>query len=162
MIRKSGYLAKFRCLSTINFHQNEQRNARTLQTTKQHRWASKDRRINTDNGDDWYTILGLSRNTSTKAIKKAYYELAKQYHPDTNLNNALAAKKFREITEAYEILSDENARRDYDLKGTVDPRLNHGNLKQYMDDSNELLKRVFKKVDSSHAEIGECIVFSNP
>lgn len=66
---------------------------------------------------DYYKILGVSKNSSAKDIKKSYYELAKQYHPDTNKNDPNASKKFQEVSEAYEILSDETKRQEYDTYG---------------------------------------------
>ena len=67
---------------------------------------------------DYYDILGVSKNASIKDIKKAYYQLAKKYHPDTNKNDKDAQKKFQEVSEAYEVLSDESKRRQYDDFGT--------------------------------------------
>ena len=62
-----------------------------------------------------YEVLGLKQDASLKDIKKAYRSLAVQHHPDRNLGNEEEATiKFREISEAYEILSDENSRRQYD------------------------------------------------
>lgn len=67
---------------------------------------------------DYYEILGVAKNASAKDIKKAYYQLAKKYHPDTNKNDKDAQKKFQEVSEAYEILSDDSKRRQYDDFGT--------------------------------------------
>ena len=52
---------------------------------------------------DFYEVLGIPKNASSKDIKKAYYELAKKYHPDTNKNDPNAALKFQEVSEAYEV-----------------------------------------------------------
>lgn len=52
---------------------------------------------------DYYDILGVPRNASGKDIKKAYYQLAKKYHPDTNKNDPNAQRKFQEVSEAYEV-----------------------------------------------------------
>lgn len=52
---------------------------------------------------DFYNILGVPRNSSQKEIKKAYYELAKKFHPDTNKGDPSAKKKFQEVSEAYEV-----------------------------------------------------------
>lgn len=66
---------------------------------------------------DYYEVLGVSRSAEDAAIKKAYRKLAKKYHPDTNAGNAQAEEKFKEATEAYEILSDPEKRKLYDRFG---------------------------------------------
>lgn len=68
---------------------------------------------------DFYDVLGVPRNANQKDIKKAYYQLAKKYHPDTNKGDPESAKKFQEVSEAYEILSDETKRQQYDNWGTT-------------------------------------------
>lgn len=68
---------------------------------------------------DYYDTLNVPRNASQKDIKKAYYQFAKKYHPDTNKGDPNAAKKFQEVSEAYEVLSDENRRKQYDQWGTT-------------------------------------------
>ncbi len=66
---------------------------------------------------DCYAVLGVERSADDKTIKRAYRKLAKRYHPDTGAGNAQAEEKFREVTEAYEILSDPEKRRLYDRFG---------------------------------------------
>jgi curved DNA-binding protein len=66
---------------------------------------------------DLYEILGVSRTASTEEIKKAYRRLAKQYHPDVNPGNKAAEEKFKEVTAASEVLSDEKRRKLYDEFG---------------------------------------------
>ncbi|PNV63322.1 molecular chaperone DnaJ [Clostridium sp. chh4-2] len=66
---------------------------------------------------DYYETLGVSRAADASAIKKAYRKLAKKYHPDGNEGNAYAAEKFKEVNEAYDILSDEKKRKLYDQYG---------------------------------------------
>ncbi|EDW56997.1 GM16041 [Drosophila sechellia] len=60
---------------------------------------------------DYYATLGVAKNANGKDIKKAYYQLAKKYHPDTNKEDPDAGRKFQEVSEAYEVLSDEQKRR---------------------------------------------------
>ena len=66
---------------------------------------------------DYYSILGVSKTDDDAAIKKAYRKLAKKYHPDTHAGDKNAEEKFKEITEAYEILSDPKKRKLYDQFG---------------------------------------------
>jgi len=66
---------------------------------------------------DYYEVLGVSRSASADEIKKNYRKLAMQYHPDRNANNPEAAEKFKELSEAYEILSDEQKRQQYNQYG---------------------------------------------
>ncbi|XXF70693.1 molecular chaperone DnaJ [Thermoanaerobacterium thermosaccharolyticum] len=66
---------------------------------------------------DYYAILGLDRNASDDDIKKAYRTLAKKYHPDLNPGNKEAEQKFKEINEAYQILSDPQKKAQYDQFG---------------------------------------------
>jgi molecular chaperone DnaJ len=63
---------------------------------------------------DFYQVLGVSDSASQADIKKAYRRLAKQYHPDANPNNAKAAERFKEISEAHSTLSDPAKRKQYD------------------------------------------------
>jgi curved DNA-binding protein len=67
---------------------------------------------------DYYKILGVSKNVSEADLKKAYRDLAKKYHPDKNPNNPAAEKKFKDISEAYEVLSDPQKRKQYDSLGS--------------------------------------------
>ena len=63
---------------------------------------------------NYYEMLGVNKNASSNEIKKAYRTLAIKYHPDRNLGNKAAEEKFKDINEAYEILSDQTRRVQYD------------------------------------------------
>ncbi|CAL8128985.1 unnamed protein product [Orchesella dallaii] len=71
---------------------------------------------------DYYAILGVPKNASLKDVKKAYYELAKKYHPDTN-KAPDAQKKFQDVSEAYEVLSDNGKRKEYDMWGQTSEQM---------------------------------------
>ena len=66
---------------------------------------------------DYYEVLGIGRNADAKEIKKAYRKLAKKYHPDMNPGDKQAEQKFKEITEAYNVLSDTEKKKLYDQYG---------------------------------------------
>lgn len=66
---------------------------------------------------DYYDVLGINKNADEKTIKKAYRKLAKKYHPDINPGDSNAEAKFKEVTEAYEVLSDPEKKKLYDRFG---------------------------------------------
>ena len=66
---------------------------------------------------DYYDVLGLDRDCNVGEIKQAYRSLARKYHPDVNNGNPEAEEKFKEISEAYAILSNEDKRIQYDRFG---------------------------------------------
>ena len=67
---------------------------------------------------DYYKILGVDRKASEEDIRKAYRDLAKKHHPDRNPNNKQAEERFKEINEAYQVLSDPKKRQHYDRLGS--------------------------------------------
>jgi curved DNA-binding protein len=82
--------------------------------------AGKVDRVNNFEGRmaiDYYKVLGVERNATTDAIKAAYRKLARKYHPDLNPNDKEAKRKFQEINEANEVLSDPASRKKYDKYG---------------------------------------------
>lgn len=66
---------------------------------------------------DYYKVLGVDKNATTEQIKKAYRKLARQHHPDVNPNDAEAERRFKEVNEANEVLSDSEKRKKYDQFG---------------------------------------------
>ena len=68
---------------------------------------------------DYYKILGVPKNASSGEIKKAYRKLALKYHPDKNNGNKEFEAKFKEISEAYAVLSDPEKRKQYDTYGST-------------------------------------------
>src|SRR5437762_11579454 len=66
---------------------------------------------------DYYDVMGVSKTASAGEIRNAHRKLVRQYHPDVNKNNKQAEEKFKEVQEAYDVLSDEHKRRQYDQFG---------------------------------------------
>ena len=77
---------------------------------------------------DYYEVLGVNKSASEDEIKKAYKKMARKYHPDLNPDNKEAEEKFKEVNEAYEVLSDANKKARYDQFGFagVDPNYGAG------------------------------------
>ncbi len=75
---------------------------------------------------DYYEVLGVSRDASSEQLKKTYRRLAMKYHPDQNPDDDQAAEKFKELTEAYQVLSDSNKRARYDRFGHDAPEMGFG------------------------------------
>ena len=70
---------------------------------------------------DFYKVLGVSKDVSEAELKKVYRKLSRQYHPDTNPGDAKAEAKFKEISEAYSVLSDKDQRAEYDQMRAMGP-----------------------------------------
>ncbi|KAF3687962.1 DnaJ -like protein subfamily A member 3, mitochondrial DnaJ protein Tid-1 [Channa argus] len=105
------------------------------------------------NTEDFYEVLGVSRTASQKDIKKAYYQLAMKYHPDTNQDDPEAKAKFAKLAEAYETLSDAVKRKQYDTYGVAgfDPSQAGAGQQQYYRaggtsiDPEEFFRKIFGK-----------------
>jgi molecular chaperone DnaJ len=79
---------------------------------------------------DYYQVLGVSEKAGADEIKKAYRKLAKQYHPDANQNDPRAAERFKEVGEAYAVLSNEDKRKQYDQMRRMGPFTGFGGAAQ--------------------------------
>src|SRR5688500_7270200 len=73
--------------------------------------------------EDFYQVLGVKRDAKPEEIKKAYRRLARKYHPDVNPGDKSAEERFKKITEAHEVLSDEKKRKVYDRFGSYSEQL---------------------------------------
>nr|CAB3238698.1 dnaJ homolog subfamily A member 3, mitochondrial [Phallusia mammillata] len=107
---------------------------------------------NLANNKDFYKILGVSKNATQKEIKKAYYQLAKKFHPDTNKGDKNASKKFAEVAEAYDVLGDDSKRQQYDILGTTGYQANQQGQSQWRTqgfaghmDPEDLFRKIFEE-----------------
>ena len=84
---------------------------------------------------DYYEVLGIPKNADAETIKKVYRQLAKKYHPDINPGNKEAELRFKEINEAYEVLSDPEKKAKYDQFGhaAFDPTAGGGGFSGFSD-----------------------------
>src|SRR6186997_742108 len=81
--------------------------------------------------DEYYATLGVGRSASADEIQKAYRKLARKYHPDMNPDDKAAQKKFKEVQQAYDVLSDEKKRKLYDQFGPGFEQMGQGGGPQW-------------------------------
>ena len=104
---------------------------------------------------DYYRILEIKEDADFSDIKKKYRKLAIKYHPDKNPGDDEAVKKFREITEAYEILGDEKKRKEYDNKRKFKNGQENNKNKNNFSDNNFSFGKEFFKSASEMKEMFE-------
>ena len=94
---------------------------------------------------DYYEVLGVDKQTEAKEIKKAYRRVAMKYHPDRNPDDPEAENKFKEASEAYEVLSDNQKRAAYDQYGHagVDPQMGGGGGGNFSDIFGDVFGDIF-------------------
>lgn len=95
---------------------------------------------------DYYDILGVPKNASQDEIKSAYRKLALKYHPDRNPNNKEAEEKFKEAAQAYEVLSNEQKRKQYDQFGSEGPSMGGFGSDMNMDDIFSNFEDIFGNI----------------
>ena len=110
---------------------------------------------------DYYEVLGVSKTASDDEIKKAYRSLAKKYHPDANPGDKDAEAKFKEINEAYSVLSNADERRKYDQYGHAAFRLQA----QAMVDSaaaDSVISMLTSVIFSVHSSAADSVAVPHP
>ena len=95
---------------------------------------------------DYYEVLGVSRDTAGDQLKKRYRKLAMKYHPDQNPDDDQAAEKFKELTEAYQVLSDPNKRARYDRYGHDAPEMGFGGTAVDISSMTDFFDSIFGSV----------------
>lgn len=109
---------------------------------------------------DYYKVLGVPKSATKEEIKKAYRKTAMQYHPDRNPDNKEAEAKFKEATEAYDILSDDNKRSTYDqyghdgLKSSFGDASGYGNMDDVMSHFQDIFGSMFGDTRSQNRTRG--------
>ncbi|XP_050304454.1 dnaJ homolog subfamily B member 6-like isoform X1 [Anthonomus grandis grandis] len=106
---------------------------------------------------DYYRVLEVPKTATTVEIKKAYRKLALKWHPDKNTDNVdEATKKFKEISEAYEVLSDDSKRKIYDARGSRNNASRSSrNYRSYFDMHNPFSQRAFDKKRRVYDQYGK-------
>ncbi|MBZ0098119.1 MAG: J domain-containing protein [Taibaiella sp.] len=113
---------------------------------------------------DYYQVLGVDKNASEDDIKKAYRKLARKYHPDLNPNNEEAKKKFQQINEANEVLSDAEKRKKYDQYGEHwkhADQMEEARRQQQQQQGSRGFGQGFEGYTYSHGDFGDAGGFSD-
>ena len=108
-------------------------------------------------GRDYYEVLGVSRGASREEVRRAYGQLAFRYHPDHNPDDPDAESKFKELAEAYEVLSDQEKRSLYDRYGEAGLRgVRHGGFTSAEDIIQRFFDDVFAGFGGSERHLTFC------
>lgn len=102
------------------------------------------------NKEDYYKVLGIEKGATDSDIKKAYRKMAKQYHPDKNPDNKEAEDKFKEVSEAYEVLSDTDRKAKYD-------RFGHNEQRGGFDDMSAHFHDFFNRQHQRPQKVGQTL-----
>jgi len=101
----------------------------------------------------YYELLGVSRNATSDEIRSAYRKLAAKYHPDRNPGNKEAEQKFKELSEAYDILNDDKKRRQYDQFGSTNQNTARGYAPSGFDEVFDMFQQAFFGEKSPFAQM---------
>ena len=103
---------------------------------------------------DYYEVLGVNKNTPKEDLKKAYRKLAMKYHPDRNPDDEAASEKFKELSEAYEILSDDQKRQAYDQFGHDGVNPSFSNAQGAAEGFSDIFGDIFSDIFGSSSRAG--------
>ena len=104
---------------------------------------------------DYYEVLGVNKSTPKEELKKAYRKLAMKYHPDRNPDDAAASEKFKELSEAYEILSDDQKRQAYDQFGHDGVNPSFSNAQGAAEGFSDIFGDIFSDIFGGSSRTGE-------
>jgi molecular chaperone DnaJ len=103
---------------------------------------------------DYYEVLGVDKSTPKDELKKSYRKLAMKYHPDRNPDDANASEKFKELSEAYEILSDDQKRQAYDQFGHDGVNPSFSNAQGAADGFSDIFGDIFSDIFGGSGRTG--------
>ena len=103
---------------------------------------------------DYYEVLGVNKNTPKEDLKKAYRKLAMKYHPDRNPDDEAASEKFKELSEAYEILSDDQKRQAYDQFGHDGVNTSFSNAQGAAEGFSDIFGDIFSDIFGGSSRAG--------
>ena len=118
---------------------------------------------------DYFKILGISRNATDQEIKSAFRRLARQFHPDLHPHDQKAESEFKEINEAYEILSDEAKKKSYEQHLSYWFKKRAGKSRDFSKENNDNQFDEYLNFDDflsdligRFSEVGHCLLYTSP